>query len=981
MTETPLAGTQAAPHSPPAVASPTQHQPPNGHAQTPATDEEPYTIKCICGFEDDDGNTVLCDGCDTWQHIDCYFPSQLVPDIHNCADCGPVYVNVAAAIEVQRRRREQDTAGHRKPRRTPAKSHKRKPREPNHFDAHANGGPESGKHAGQPASERKNGAGKDNAPPHKRARISHRASNSVASQADKRGAGGRRKAAVPSQRGASSPDSISEMNSPSAVDSHNPFSPEFLRLQDEDPGDSPLQANLFSNIAITGIMATWIQDADAVRAVTNGHAPGEVFQRVDGAFELLPLPEVVKRTKQDRSVEYRGRHPTWHFLAVNSFVPNGGLVGEIKGQVGHLGDYYDNPSNRWPYLRHPEPFVFFHPQLPIYIDTRREGTRCRYIRRSCRPNVVMKTLISNGTEYHFCLCAIGDLDPGMEITIGWELDAEIRNLLGRALTGSAFLSHVKSESLTPPESDQISDWAERVLSNHGGCACEDPQLCALARLDRRKVDGPLAGIQQWPEGAKRGKGRAARNQGSPMNMDRAEHSRAGSEGLLIRDRRDDNDESRSTSGSFRSKPQSRDITPLTHFSGEMPSTAPGTELSDREKRKIAAVERTFEQQENQNNTQKRKRRNPGGSALVTPGLATPVTSPSQFMAGPNCIVNKQELGELLKTENSDPDWIGRQDQSLSTDSSLRSGFQKLGLCTSSSSSAGSSLNSKVRNLTLGSTPYADTPVQTILEEDVSQHQRLQILQRKHKCPVSLTRRLLMRCPRERPKSVTGVRAAGTVHDGSAGSPSAGSDTCAVAGAQLYQSAGVLPSFPQIRSGESSNRSAIHQIDPNVQKPRPPDPPLVGVDSNSIDQSVTPIKPPLAPPPERRSLNLRVQLPPTPQYSSISPSTPSSAAGSMAHSPTGHNHLPVLFSPSVGSAQPVPTPVKKKLSLSDYFNRKNRIETPSVEKPPSLETSAPSLAPAKPTSSPADKTTKQEGPAETMKQNSEPVSVSLTMADS
>ena len=36
-------------------------------------EEDSSTIKCICGFSDDDGNTVLCEKCDTWQHIVCYY--------------------------------------------------------------------------------------------------------------------------------------------------------------------------------------------------------------------------------------------------------------------------------------------------------------------------------------------------------------------------------------------------------------------------------------------------------------------------------------------------------------------------------------------------------------------------------------------------------------------------------------------------------------------------------------------------------------------------------------------------------------------------------------------------------------------------------------------------------------------------------------------------------------------------------------------
>ena len=75
---------------------------------------EEYTIKCICGFEDDDENTVYCEGCDTWQHTQCYYLNEngLVPtkDVlssvdHFCAECKPRSLDTRAAIERQMHRR------------------------------------------------------------------------------------------------------------------------------------------------------------------------------------------------------------------------------------------------------------------------------------------------------------------------------------------------------------------------------------------------------------------------------------------------------------------------------------------------------------------------------------------------------------------------------------------------------------------------------------------------------------------------------------------------------------------------------------------------------------------------------------------------------------------------------------------------------------------------------------------------------------
>ena len=75
-------------------------------------EDDDYTIKCFCGFQFDDGNTIFCDRCETRQHIECYYfehyRNGMAPDVtyidHACVDCSPRAYDKRSAIERQKSR-------------------------------------------------------------------------------------------------------------------------------------------------------------------------------------------------------------------------------------------------------------------------------------------------------------------------------------------------------------------------------------------------------------------------------------------------------------------------------------------------------------------------------------------------------------------------------------------------------------------------------------------------------------------------------------------------------------------------------------------------------------------------------------------------------------------------------------------------------------------------------------------------------------
>lgn len=588
-----------------AAPAPSSAKPANASkaAELLVEEEEDYTIKCICGFQDDDGNTVFCERCETWQHIDCYYHSGEGTSVdvksidHNCADCEPRELDAKGATERQSDKRR-GAFDPRKVKKTTTKSHKKKSNA-----TIANGGP----HEPQ---ERTSRSPKDQVPPQRITKKSHKPSGSINSPLTLLST---IPPPVPTKRSASSSRTFHSPTETPNYSSHNNgcyfelYSREFLHLYNEDPGDTPMNANLFNDINITRSLSSWTHDVESLREAAHGLPPQEVFLRCGQPLDSMNLPCLRKAHKEDTTFSIDGKHARWRYLIIESMTPKEAIVGELRGKIGHKRDYVQDPLNRWDYLRHPVPFVFFHPKLPIYIDTRYEGTICRYLRRSCRPNLSMKTILENGSDYHFCFVAKHDLEAGTELTIPWVFDEHIRNFLH---------SRRNDDTKQDDAEDYVIDWVGKVLADFGGCACEAPSQCTLARFDRRR--GGSISNRNFSNGKLAKARNGYSNKPSPPSTGYATNSRAGSE-ILKHQEVEEHDDTHSTSGSMRSKPQSRDLTP-THRTPSDTSFAPGAELSDRDKRKIAAMEKAHERP-----VQKKKKRNSGGSTLATPGATISVS--------------------------------------------------------------------------------------------------------------------------------------------------------------------------------------------------------------------------------------------------------------------------------------------------------------------------------------------------------------------
>lgn len=576
-------------------------------------EEEPYTIKCICGFSDDDGNTIYCETCDTWQHIECFYPENVQDALredfaHSCADCKPRPLDARAAHERQKARilslASEEETSERKPKRPPSKSHRKKSK-PNdsllnghtaHKDEHARHGDHAHPHS------------------HKKTKSTHKPSQSVSSQAPKR-----------SPSYGSSKANPNHPPSPATTPPELPISFRPQTYTQNVVNDQDVQivdVNSFARLDISFTMSMWLRDSAKLERDTGRHI-SDVFQKTPANLETLKHSSPVVH----RSLPTGTPGASFHYLSAVTGIEKDVPLLELNGQIGFQKDYCQEPAHRWDELTAPVPFVFFHRELPLYIDTRKEGSKARYVRRSCKPNSALDTYLTDGSEYHFWLVSERRIAAKEQITIPWDVrfppNKRRRMLHVLGISDDDVDSH-EEPALDDVEYEGLATWVDLILTEYGGCACDLGDDCAFVRFKQNymhRVQGHINQPTSTSINAPKKRVRKSKPQHtiSPTSTGHATNSRAASEGHLEGSPENDG---RSLSGSTRSKPPSRDMTP-TARQGSFDTLGILTEPTDRDKRKVAMVEDSFRRMEQQQPLRKKKRVSDG-----TGGVKTKLTSKS-----------------------------------------------------------------------------------------------------------------------------------------------------------------------------------------------------------------------------------------------------------------------------------------------------------------------------------------------------------------
>ncbi|KLU81397.1 hypothetical protein MAPG_00487 [Magnaporthiopsis poae ATCC 64411] len=860
-------------------------------------EEEPYTIKCICSFSGDDGNTIFCETCDTWQHIECFYPNNVEdavrPDFaHSCAECKPRPLDRQQAFERQRLRagtvevREQVTD--KKPKRPPSKSHKKKPK-PTDLQL-VNG------HLPAADAAKHNTTQDGLQPPVKKAKTSHKPSHSVSSQATKRSPPcGTGRAGVSNGHPPSPATTPPEL--PQDFEIHT-YTPEFVSLFD-DKKVQIVQMNSFASLNISNTMSLWLREPEKLRQET-GWEYSDVFQPLPPDIETLKQP--VRLETQE--LQIANSVVKWNYLTTPAAVEHNVPLIELNGLIGFQKDYSADKNNRWDEFTSPLPFVFFLEMLPLYIDTRSEGSRARYVRRSCKPNAVIDTFLSEGSEYHFWLVSDRHIKANEQITIAWDFrfpkqqKSRMLRLLGLGDEDAG--SHDKHE-IDEVEYQNIHNWVHLMLSEYGGCACDLGNNCAFVRFHRNH----LSRSQSRLAGKKKQR-KPKTHTVSPTSTGHATNSRAASEGRL-----DDGAEVDvvSMSGSARSKPPSRDMTPALATpaprQGSFDTLGILTEPTDRDKRKVAMVEDSFRRMEQHQPPRKKKR--------VSDGATSANASSRQKTKAPP--------GQTNGSQYVDAGTCGSKSESpVNTAAATTAPVGK-----SAATRNTSALPTSRQASTTTKPSYVDASVQTDPEPGQWYSDSPALVVRPKKRYTSLSKRLLEDRHLRRQEEEERRKKRGSLS-----SQSGPSDTTTVASptsdAKPQPPSPILAEIPvAIAPQEPATTADVPMPDAPASPPIPPV--VVTEPAPSSSPAATKAKAP----------ELKVQMPPPPpvingNVSAISTATtPVSAVSSIAQSPLSTTTLSSPFSlNATSSTAAAPSPVKKKLSLSDYTkSRKAAGGRPSV----------------------------------------------------
>lgn len=883
-------------------------------------EDDSSAIQCICNFPKDNGTTIFCEICKTWQHITCYYPGReteaLQPEFkHSCAECEPRDLDRQDAFKrmeiwIQENTHLVGGAPHDKKSKKPLpKTHKKKTKPTDlQLNGHIVG------------SDPPKQVSLHDQPPAKKAKTSHKSSPSVTTQARKRSPS--HSAPKPNQHGHPLSPATTPPDLPLDFETSS-YAPQFLARYEEPLEFEMVDTNTDEKLEVTNRMSQWTRSGGELFWEDTHCEFKDIVQRTRPSLLCPPL-----RVEETELAVSKGMVLRLPRLVTPFPIDEGVPLIELNGVVGWQKDYCEHRDNRYKELSAPLPFVFFPERIPLYIDTRKIGSNARHVRRSCRRNARIVTyFLDDSSSWRFWLVSDRPIAAREEITLGWDFSlhqpnqSRLQRLLGLGdeENNESSVADIVAE-IDPPDYDILSQFIKGLMAEYGECACNRGEDCVFVQFRRRYIEK----LQSRHNAQKRKRAKSKPHTISPTSTGHATNSRAASEGHLDEIPENDNN---STSGSSRSKPPSRDRTPARL--GSFDTLGILTEPTNRDKRKVQIAENLFQKSAQEESQYPRKKKK-----------ATSENPPASRSKGRNSISHAAD-----KTSGADERRYVDAGTSGSKATSPASAV--------SPPEVNSPTNAPLRHSSVVSVSRLST-------SSASSNYRDNAVQTSSKLVGGATWQLAPpaeQCPQSSPRSSPKPRRQRRVISLTMRLMSQ-RRTDSLLAQQRTASAAELESPATTRSSQGSP-SSVHRLVP-LSSPAPADrdiamsdPPAAAIDPGEANTSSTNGIVPTESH-KSKSPDLRVEMPNVPTF--ISPAsatmvtTPISANGSTTILPFSATNATSSFAPpAVNGIAANPSPIKKKMSLSEYKNKANKAAAstrPFVDTPHPLKTASTLVDPLK-----------------------------------
>ncbi|CAG8467410.1 6700_t:CDS:2 [Funneliformis caledonium] len=222
------------------------------------------------------------------------------------------------------------------------------------------------------------------------------------------------------------------------------------------------------------------QESSSIRSMSPSLEIGNPCRMEKESLARPLMKTIVKQISQSRSKMLK-KHLNCYGLFAETNISTGRFIVEFKGEVCFKSDYKAYESNQYSLLGVTQPFVLFYPVLNLCVDARRFGTEARFIRRSCHPNSESRTIVVPGgddQQVHLGIFAKSEILKGREITIGW--DWESNHIVDILMQDSNF-ENEDYENIIANKRDEIGKIATAIL-RLTECACENKDDCIIYKM-------------------------------------------------------------------------------------------------------------------------------------------------------------------------------------------------------------------------------------------------------------------------------------------------------------------------------------------------------------------------------------------------------------------------------------------------------------------------------------------------------------------